>query len=173
MEDPMTHENNLVTVSQFNGNAYKSSQGAELTLNAAILHAEIARSYEEFLKIHIGASKSDHLKPRTDKLLNNRRTDETCCSCDEYLHTSLLVFGIWKSKLVRRLRRRHGFFGDSIELGDCGRRESQRCSTKIFSKMVYRRCSGYEQNVGRTLKKPGKRDLHGGSLQGPRDPVEH
>ena len=40
----MTHENNLVTVSQFDGNAYKSSQAAELTLNAAILHAEIARS---------------------------------------------------------------------------------------------------------------------------------
>jgi hypothetical protein len=51
MEGPMTHENNLVTVSQFDGNAYKSSQAAELTLNAAILRAEIARSYEEFLEI--------------------------------------------------------------------------------------------------------------------------
>src|ERR1700686_4034643 len=50
-EDPMTHENNLMTVSQFDGNAYKSSQAAELTLNAAILRAEIARSYEEFLEI--------------------------------------------------------------------------------------------------------------------------
>jgi hypothetical protein len=48
MEDPMTHENNLVTV---DGNAYKNSQAAELTLNAAILRAEIARSYEEFLEI--------------------------------------------------------------------------------------------------------------------------
>jgi len=47
----MTHENNLVTVSQFDGNAYKRSQAAELTLNAAILHAEIAKSYEEFLEI--------------------------------------------------------------------------------------------------------------------------
>ena len=47
----MTHENNLMTVSQFDGNAYKSSQAAELTLNAAILRAEIARSYEEFLDI--------------------------------------------------------------------------------------------------------------------------
>ena len=46
----MNHENNL-TVSQFDGNAYKSSQAAELTLNAAILRAEIARSYEEFLEI--------------------------------------------------------------------------------------------------------------------------
>jgi len=51
MEDRMTHENNLVTVSQFDGNAYKSSQVVELTLNAAILRAEIARSYEEFLEI--------------------------------------------------------------------------------------------------------------------------
>ncbi len=47
----MTHENNLMTVSQFDSNAYKSSQAAELTLNAAILRAEIARSYEEFLEI--------------------------------------------------------------------------------------------------------------------------
>jgi hypothetical protein len=46
----MTRENNLMTVSQFEGNAYKSSKAAELTLNAAILRAEIARSYEEFLE---------------------------------------------------------------------------------------------------------------------------
>jgi hypothetical protein len=47
----MSYENNLMTFSQFDGNAYKSSQAAELTLNAAILRAEIARSYEEFLEI--------------------------------------------------------------------------------------------------------------------------
>jgi hypothetical protein len=47
----MTHENNPVTVSQFDDNAYKSSQAAELALNAAILSAEIARGYEEFLEI--------------------------------------------------------------------------------------------------------------------------
>ena len=47
----MTHENNLVIVSEVDGNEYKSSQAAELTLNAAILRAEIARSYEEFLEI--------------------------------------------------------------------------------------------------------------------------
>jgi hypothetical protein len=47
----MTNENNLLTVSRLDGNAYKSSQAAELTLNAAILRAEIARSYEEFLEI--------------------------------------------------------------------------------------------------------------------------
>ena len=47
----MTHENNLVTGGQFDSNAYRSSQAAELTLNAAILRAEIARSYEEFLEI--------------------------------------------------------------------------------------------------------------------------
>src|ERR1700733_6470005 len=111
--------------------------------------------------------------PRKDKLPNNRRTDETCCSCDEYLHKSLLTFGIGKSKSVRRLRCRHGIFADCIELGDGGRRESQLCSTKIFSKMLYRRCAGYKQNVGRTLKKPSKRDLHGGSLQGSRDLIEH
>ena len=47
----MTHQNNLATVSQFDSNAYDSSQAAESTLNTAILRAEIARSYEEFLQI--------------------------------------------------------------------------------------------------------------------------
>src|SRR5580692_4944375 len=51
MEDPMTPEDNFLTVSQFDGSAYKSSEAAELTLNTAILRAEIARSYEEFLNI--------------------------------------------------------------------------------------------------------------------------
>jgi hypothetical protein len=48
-----------MTVSQFDGKAYKSSQAAELTLNAAILRAEIGRSYEEFLEISY-ASRTDY-----------------------------------------------------------------------------------------------------------------
>jgi hypothetical protein len=47
----MIDEHNLVTVGRSDGDAYESSQAAELTLNAAILRAEIARSYEEFLEI--------------------------------------------------------------------------------------------------------------------------
>jgi hypothetical protein len=47
----MIDEHNVVAVSRFDGDAYKSSQAAELTLNAAILRAEIARSNEEFLEI--------------------------------------------------------------------------------------------------------------------------
>ena len=47
----MIDEHNVVAVSRFDGHAYKSSQAAELTLNAAILRAEIAGSYEEFLEI--------------------------------------------------------------------------------------------------------------------------
>jgi hypothetical protein len=47
----MIHENSPVTVSWSEDNAYKSSQSAELTLNAAILRAEIDKSYEEFLDI--------------------------------------------------------------------------------------------------------------------------
>ena len=46
----MILENNTTTIIQFE-NAYKSSQNAELALNAAILRAEIDRSYEEFLDI--------------------------------------------------------------------------------------------------------------------------
>src|SRR5260370_32799539 len=51
MRTPMIDEHNLVTVGRFNGDGYERSQAAEQTLNAAILRAEIARSYEEFLEI--------------------------------------------------------------------------------------------------------------------------
>src|SRR5580704_9758355 len=51
MRTPMIDEHNVVAVSRFDGDTYKSSHAAELTLNAAILRAEIARSYEEFLAI--------------------------------------------------------------------------------------------------------------------------
>jgi hypothetical protein len=47
----MIDEHNLVPSSRSEGEAYKSSQAAELSLNAAILRAEISRSYEEFLDI--------------------------------------------------------------------------------------------------------------------------
>jgi hypothetical protein len=47
----MIDEYNLVPFSRSEGDAYKSSQAAELSLNAAILRAEIASSYEEFLDI--------------------------------------------------------------------------------------------------------------------------
>ena len=47
----MIDEHNVVAVSRFDGDAYKSSQAAELSLNTAILRAEIASSYEEFLDI--------------------------------------------------------------------------------------------------------------------------
>jgi hypothetical protein len=40
-----------MAVSQFDADAYRSSQAAEQTLNAAILRSDIARSYEEFLEI--------------------------------------------------------------------------------------------------------------------------
>ena len=47
----MIDEHNWVPSGRSKGEAYKSSQDAELSLNAAILRAEIARSYEEFLDI--------------------------------------------------------------------------------------------------------------------------
>src|SRR6202051_2628327 len=47
----MNDERNLDLFSRSERDAYKSSQAAELSLNAAILRAEIARSYEELLDI--------------------------------------------------------------------------------------------------------------------------
>ena len=47
----MIDQNDVVAVSRFDGDAYKSSQAAELRLNTEILRAEIAGGYEEFLEI--------------------------------------------------------------------------------------------------------------------------
>jgi hypothetical protein len=47
----MIHENNPVTAGPFDPNAYSSSQTTELALNEAILRADIASSYEQFLDI--------------------------------------------------------------------------------------------------------------------------
>jgi hypothetical protein len=51
MRTPMIDEHNLVLFSRSEGDAHKSSHSAELSLNAAILRADISRSYEEFLDI--------------------------------------------------------------------------------------------------------------------------
>jgi len=47
----MIDEYSFAPFSRSEGDAYKSSQAAELSLNAAIVRADIARSYEEFLDI--------------------------------------------------------------------------------------------------------------------------
>jgi hypothetical protein len=47
----MIDEHDLVLCSRCEGDAYKSSHSAERNLNAAILRAEISKSYEEFLDI--------------------------------------------------------------------------------------------------------------------------
>ncbi len=47
----MLDEYSIAPFSRSEGDAYKSSQAAELSLNAAIVRADIARSYEEFLDI--------------------------------------------------------------------------------------------------------------------------
>ena len=51
MRTPMIDEHDLLLCNRSESDAYKSSQAAELSLNAAMLRAEIARSYEEFLDI--------------------------------------------------------------------------------------------------------------------------
>ena len=47
----MIDEHDLVLCSRSEGDAYKNSHSAELSLNAAILRADISKSYEEFLDI--------------------------------------------------------------------------------------------------------------------------
>jgi hypothetical protein len=55
---------------------------------------------------------------------------------------------------------RRSILGDYVEFGDNVRRKFQSGSIEILSKVLHRRCAGYQQNVGRALKKPGKGDLH-------------
>jgi hypothetical protein len=47
----MIDENNFVLFSRSESEAYKSSHSAELNLNAAILRADISRSYEQLLDV--------------------------------------------------------------------------------------------------------------------------
>src|SRR6516162_2128217 len=77
------------------------------------------------------------------------------------------------SQSVCRLSCRPRVFGDRVELGDKIRREFRRRSSEIFSKVANRRGAGDQQNVRRTLKEPGKRDLHWTRLHRCRDPIEH
>src|SRR5580692_9423481 len=51
MRTPMIDEHDLLLCNRSEGDAYQSSKAAELSLNAAILRAEITRSYEEFMDI--------------------------------------------------------------------------------------------------------------------------
>ena len=47
----MKDQGNFVSAGQFRPDPYAQSRTAERTLNAAIVHADIARSYEEYLEI--------------------------------------------------------------------------------------------------------------------------
>ena len=47
----MSNQGSFVSPNQFHPDSYAQSRIAERTLNAAILHADISRSYEEFLEL--------------------------------------------------------------------------------------------------------------------------
>src|SRR5271165_2623258 len=49
---------------------------------------------------------------------------------------------------------------DRIEVGDHFGRKLQCCRFEILAKMLDRRCTRDQQNVGRALKQPCQRDLH-------------
>src|ERR1700681_4442467 len=47
----MSAQRGFISADQFHPDPYTQSRNAERTLNAAIVHADISRSYEEYLKI--------------------------------------------------------------------------------------------------------------------------
>src|SRR5258707_5468659 len=159
-EDPMTHENNRMTVSQFDGNAYKSSQAAELILNAAILHAEIASSYEEFLEIFdkfyaddVEVSSED--SPKT--IRGKARVRPFLLSFLVPLHVMAEVAGLSISVQLTQVPRDSANETHSewkIDLIGVGGR---RCTLKWYairrwsaSRVVYEHHYGHEQ-IGETL----------------------
>jgi hypothetical protein len=48
---PMSNQHVFISADQFHPDPYTRSRNAERTLNAAIVHADISRSYEEYLEI--------------------------------------------------------------------------------------------------------------------------
>ena len=49
--DSMSDQHRFISADQFHPDPYTQSRTAERTLNAAIVHADISRSYEEYLEI--------------------------------------------------------------------------------------------------------------------------
>ena len=47
----MSHQRDFISADQFHPDPFTQSRNAERTLNAAIVHADISRSYEEYLEI--------------------------------------------------------------------------------------------------------------------------
>src|SRR5579863_4960652 len=47
----MNNQHGFISADQFHPDPYTQSRNAERTLNAAIVHADISRSYEEYLEI--------------------------------------------------------------------------------------------------------------------------
>ena len=60
--------------------------------------------------------------------------------------------------------------GNRVEIGDDFRGNPERGSLEILAKMFERRRAGDQQDVGRALKKPRERDLHGARIQCAGDP---
>jgi hypothetical protein len=147
-----------MTVNQFEGNAYKSSQAAELTLNAAILRAEISRSYEEFLEIFdtfyaddVEVSSEDspeaiHGKERVRPLLLNFLAP---------LHAMAEVAGLSISVQVTEVPRDTAYETHSRWRIDFTGVGGRRCTLKWYgirkwraSKVVYEHHYGHEQIGG-------------------------
>ena len=47
----MSDQHSFISFDHFHPDPYTQSQTAECTLNSAIVHAEVSRSYEEYLEI--------------------------------------------------------------------------------------------------------------------------
>src|SRR5258708_6223137 len=61
----MGNQRGFISADQFHPDPYIQSRNAERTLNAAIVHADITRSYEEYLEI-LGAFYADDVEGSSD-----------------------------------------------------------------------------------------------------------
>lgn len=154
----MIRENNLMTVSQFDGNAYKRSQAAELTLNTAILRADIARSYEEFLEIFDKFYADDVEVSSEDSPKTIRGKQRVCPYLLNFLmplHVMAEVAGLSMSVQLTQVPRDSSNETHSEWRIDCTGVGGRRCTLKWYairgwagSRVVYEHHYGHEQIGG-------------------------
>ena len=154
----MTRENNLMIVSQFDGNAYRSSQAAEQTLNAAILRAEIARSYEEFLEIFENFYADDvevSSEDSPEAIRGKERVRPVLLNFLVPLHVMAEVAGLSMSVQLTQVPRDSANETHSAWRMDFTGDRGRRCTLKWYairgwaaSRVVYEHHYGHEQIGG-------------------------
>src|SRR5580700_5200263 len=94
----MSLQHRFISADQFHPDPYIQSRNAERTLNAAILHADISRGYEDYLDIFdefMPTISREAAKPWTNRFAERRE-------CAHFFSASSLLFMRWPRSVVCR-----------------------------------------------------------------------